>query len=262
MDYSQYQTPMEHKHFLNRKFAITLATLLLLGIGAYAGIWYWQNQQVVQEVAPTFTPRPSGYSDNYEDSPFGGLAGVFQDPAYLHNFGGDYSYAQDMGVKWNRGSVYFYWEVIDPKAEGHYKFKEFFEPNKGVTLNYDQGISEIPAGIYVLANISTLIEGSARTGLVTYASFESNQVYNNFVKSVVERYDGDDDFGCIDSAPDCYYAGDGQYPSQQTIDALKRNPVKYWQVGNVVGSNNSFATFQRVTYQTIKQAAPSARVLI
>jgi len=34
-----------HKHFLNKKFAITLVILLLLGTGAYAGIWYWGNQQ-------------------------------------------------------------------------------------------------------------------------------------------------------------------------------------------------------------------------
>lgn len=33
------------KHFLNKKFAITFVILLLLGGGAYAGIWYWGNQQ-------------------------------------------------------------------------------------------------------------------------------------------------------------------------------------------------------------------------
>ena len=54
----QYQTPVpEHKHFLNKKFVITFVVLLLLGGGAYAGIWMWQNQQMVQEVVPTFTPR-------------------------------------------------------------------------------------------------------------------------------------------------------------------------------------------------------------
>jgi len=54
---SQYQAPIpEHKHFLNKKFIITFVILILLGFGAYAGIWYWQKQQVAQETAPTFTP--------------------------------------------------------------------------------------------------------------------------------------------------------------------------------------------------------------
>ncbi len=52
----QYSAP-EHKHFLNKKFIVTFVILLLLGAGAYAGIWYWQNQQVAQEAVPTFTPR-------------------------------------------------------------------------------------------------------------------------------------------------------------------------------------------------------------
>src|SRR3989344_6658497 len=52
------QFPVQpQKHFLNKKFAITLVILLLLGTGAYAGIWYWQKQQVTQEAGPTFTPR-------------------------------------------------------------------------------------------------------------------------------------------------------------------------------------------------------------
>ncbi len=48
------------KHFLNKKFAITFVVLVLLGASAYAGIWYWQDQQVAQEVVPTFTPRADG----------------------------------------------------------------------------------------------------------------------------------------------------------------------------------------------------------
>lgn len=54
----QEQLPVQPpKHFMNKKFIITFVILMLLGTGAYAGIWYWQNQQVAQEVVPTFTPR-------------------------------------------------------------------------------------------------------------------------------------------------------------------------------------------------------------
>ncbi|MBP9821888.1 MAG: hypothetical protein KBC81_00340 [Candidatus Pacebacteria bacterium] len=48
--------PEPHRHFLNKKFAITFGVLILLATGAYAGIWYWQKQQVAV-VAPTPTPK-------------------------------------------------------------------------------------------------------------------------------------------------------------------------------------------------------------
>ena len=62
----QYSAP-EPKHFLNKKFVVTFVVLLLLGSGAYVGIWYWQNQQVAQEVVPTFTPRASVTADPTAD---------------------------------------------------------------------------------------------------------------------------------------------------------------------------------------------------
>lgn len=61
---AQHQSPiLEHKHFLNKKFAITMLVLVSLISVAYAGIWYWQKQQLAQEVVPTFTPRPSALAD-------------------------------------------------------------------------------------------------------------------------------------------------------------------------------------------------------
>ncbi|MBP9821887.1 MAG: hypothetical protein KBC81_00335 [Candidatus Pacebacteria bacterium] len=48
-----YSNP--HRHFLNKKFAITLGILILLGAGAYVGIWYWQKQQTVVVATPTPT---------------------------------------------------------------------------------------------------------------------------------------------------------------------------------------------------------------
>ena len=47
------------KHFLNKKLIMTLVVLVLLGAGAYAGIWYWQKQQMANKVVQTFTPRPT-----------------------------------------------------------------------------------------------------------------------------------------------------------------------------------------------------------
>ena len=53
--------PMESvpRKIFTPKFIGVVALLLVLGAGAYAGIWYWQNQQAAQEIVPTFTPRPS-----------------------------------------------------------------------------------------------------------------------------------------------------------------------------------------------------------
>src|SRR3989338_11540317 len=48
----QYSVP-EPKHFLNKKFIITFVVLILLGVGAYAGIWRGQNKQLAQETDPT-----------------------------------------------------------------------------------------------------------------------------------------------------------------------------------------------------------------
>lgn len=54
----QEQAPIPSpKHFINKKFMVTFVILMLFGSGAYAGIWYWGNQQLTQEVVPTFTPR-------------------------------------------------------------------------------------------------------------------------------------------------------------------------------------------------------------
>lgn len=43
----QYSAP-EQKHFLNKKFIVTFVILVLLGTTAYAGIWWWGNQQVAE----------------------------------------------------------------------------------------------------------------------------------------------------------------------------------------------------------------------
>lgn len=50
------QMPPVQKTF-TPKFIGVIVGLLVLGGVAYGGMWYWQKQQVVQEVVPTFTPR-------------------------------------------------------------------------------------------------------------------------------------------------------------------------------------------------------------
>lgn len=65
-------SPTPQKNF-TPKFIVLVVLLLLLGTGAYAGIWYWQNQQVTQEVVPTFTPRVDATADwkTYTNTKYG-----------------------------------------------------------------------------------------------------------------------------------------------------------------------------------------------
>ena len=54
-----------------------------------------------------------------------------------------------------------------------------------------------------------------------------------FAQKVVERYDGDDDFGCtITNNKDCYTVGDNLYPSIEIITAIKKEPIHNWQIEN------------------------------
>lgn len=86
--------------------------------------------------------------------------------------------------------------------------------------------------------------------------------YADFVYRLVERYDGDEDLGCIfNNGGDCYKEGDGQYPAPSVIAAFQANPSKYWQVGKV-GKDTSFALVQRITYNAIKLADSSATLAI
>ncbi|MEK7112354.1 MAG: hypothetical protein AAB875_03420, partial [Patescibacteria group bacterium] len=193
----------------------------------------------------------SGNLSAYEDSPFGFTpSGVYSTPTTSTN--GDFSFAHDIGVRWNRGMNYIFWDLVDPNSNGHYNFKIIGSNGAG---NYDQEIKESVENLHLLENIATF---------KPYTNIDQNQAYINFVKAAVERYDGDDNLGCTiaNPNPDCYVAGDNQYPSQDLISLLRNNPVKYWQVGNMVGENNDFSDMQRATYNAVKSVDSGAKVLI
>lgn len=65
------ELPSGPKHF-TPKFIGLIVLLLLIGVAAYAGVWYWQSQQADQEtVVATFTPRPSPTQAVYYDTQYG-----------------------------------------------------------------------------------------------------------------------------------------------------------------------------------------------
>ena len=65
--------PPPQKHFVNHKFASTFVILILLALGSYAGLLYWQNQIDTQEVPPAFTPRAEETADwkTYTNTQYG-----------------------------------------------------------------------------------------------------------------------------------------------------------------------------------------------
>ncbi|MGB0370329.1 MAG: hypothetical protein ACPGN3_03200 [Opitutales bacterium] len=63
---------------------------------------------------------------------------------------------------------------------------------------------------------------------------EELEMWKRFVSAMVERYDGDDDYGCLvniaGNTTDCYFPGDGLYPDEELQDAITNYPVKHWQI--------------------------------
>ena len=179
-----------------------------------------------QQAGPSELPSDQ---EIYNDSPFG------IHPANIFN---SFSEALDMGVKWNRSSIYMLWFKVQKNLnEDTYDFSI-----------YDTYYGSVPDEIKILTNI---IPDNPRNPVVSnfnYLSPDSylpidEEKYLKFVKAAVERYDGDG----IDDMPGL------------------TNPVMYWQVGNEPNDRSGFGGFarlQKITYEAIKSACPQCKVLV
>lgn len=184
----------------------------------------------------------------------------------------DYSYIQDLGAEWSRQGQYLIWDWMDADRNRGYKFTDVApSPKTGPSspagkIDYDAQWLKVPENIRIVANICPFRKGG------DFTNSEESETYQNFVEKTVERYDGDNDYGCVLPAPDCYKKGDNQYPASEVIEAFKNNPIKYWQVCNqlddVCGEDcknnyaSSFAITQERTYKGVKAADSSSYVLI
>lgn len=90
--------------------------------------------------------------------------------------------------------------------------------------------------------------------------------YRDFILRSVERYDGDADYGCTQSPPDCYAPGDQMCP--EWIET-ERPAVKFWQMENEVDANSYwrqnplyYAELVNLVYPLVKQACPDCTVLL
>lgn len=91
-------------------------------------------------------------------------------------------------------------------------------------------------------------------------------MYEDYLRAVAERYDGDVDYGCSQPSPDCYQPGDGQYP---TWNPLQRARVSSWQLENELDSTPywadtaaNYAQLLELTNSTIKGVCPDCRIVV
>lgn len=193
---------------------------------------------VAQKPAVPFRkPRAS------EDSPFG-----FH-PAKVEGMQDPYQYAVDLGVSWHRPSYYFAMPFVQKdigkKEYDWTRYDEEVRDSPG--LNFLYNIVVAPP-LSDAAGQKELTEKAQKMGISLEKYIQRNsylpvnkKAYMDFVTACVERYDGD---------------------GKNDMPGLKK-PVKYWQVGNEPHPKlDDFAEFVKITSEAIKQADPSAKVVI
>lgn len=152
----------------------------------------------------------------------------------------DYTNSLDIGVKWHRPEIYALWDIVQ---------KSDSDIEKGVfnweTTDYVYG--SVPEGINIIANIEVAESRTLKKEFPFPKTFRFKtgfleEKYINFVKKLVERYDGDG----IDDMP-----------------SLK-NPVKYWQVSNepdaVSKDWEGYAHLLEITYKAVKETCATCKV--
>jgi len=213
---------------------------------------------------------PLGNS-GYQNVPFGFHTGnAFPEDMMVHNpnditdpeIWGNYAYARDIGINWERPGMYA--SIPLPKSG-------FLWPQLT-----DRIYLTVPRSINILANIDVRSFTVTRSPKmpeelwnltvyhpgVTNLELINEKLYIQFVKDLIERYDGD---GYKD-APDL------------------KNPIKYWQIDNELpgipplgvtseasepenekwfkASVNNYAHILQITSKAIKSSDPTAKVIM
>lgn len=171
--------------------------------------------------------------DTSSGSPFGFTPAAVI-PPFRYGLNNPYSFAEDLGITWDR-SINFIWTRIqpDPATEQYHWI-------------YDRQIGDTPNDVHLLANIiigNPLHDARYNQYALNNRSFlpRDEKAYRTFVHALVERYDGD---------------GVADMPGL-------RVPIKHWQVDNEPPRGlKDYAAFLCITYKAIKEADPSAKVLI
>lgn len=193
---------------------------------------------------------PEPYRPDYQYSPFG-ISAAFSRPFLTDNITPrevgkkfaetiePYGHLQDIGAKWIRLTSDIYWSKVQPT-------REYVDNSQYDWSFFDILIERLPRGVEILGTISV---GKERTKKTAW-EFINNDVekkYLEFVKKVVDRYDGDG----INDMP-----------------GLK-NPIKYWQIENepavYYGPKfdwEGFSHLVEITYKAIKETDLKAGIAI
>lgn len=170
-----------------------------------------------------------------QDSPFGFHPSAVVPSEYkIQN---PFDFATDIGIKWDRPVVYFFWFSIQPDLnQSTFKWD-----------NYDKYLKAMPGTINQVGNIAIGSPRQAASKYTTYAKSEKSflpkdgEAYKQFVKAVVERYDGD---------------------GKNDMPGLAK-PIKYWQADNEPPHGmTDYAEFLKITYEAVKEADSNAKVII
>lgn len=194
------------------------------------GIQIWGEYVEVVEINKK---EAVSQKDIAANSPFG----IHPAPIVSLKLDNPFSLAADIGVKWDRPAVYFFWTLVAKNPD-----KADFSWDK-----YDKYLQSMPESMMAIGNIAI---GNPKADSVTYARYaksaksflpKNEENYKAFVKAVVERYDGDG----VDDMPDL------------------KNPIKYWQIDNEPPHGmTDYAQFLKISYEAVKEADSGAKVLI
>ncbi|MDF7825198.1 hypothetical protein P4B35_14335 [Pontiellaceae bacterium B12227] len=177
-----------------------------------------------------------------ENSPFG------IHPATVPGEG--YASANQIGIDWERAGKYFMWVLSDPDLNGIYDWE-----------GYDLYFHNVPSGMQVMKNITV-----AHNSMVNVTGRRTDQSQNNRRKLDISRYLDGTTYRPADSEAYSRWvqAAVERYDGDGTDDMPGlANPVKYWQVDNEPPRRREgYADLVRITYSAIKEADPTAQVLL
>jgi len=170
-------------------------------------------------------------TSDIESSPFGFL-GVGE------NYDENLPYLKDIGVKWVRyaGRSGIVWDIVEPEKE---RFNWYYNDSLYLKTSKD-GINMV----ITILNPSRWDRAERDGRRPSHRLPRNIDAYKNFLKKVVERYNGDG----IDDAPG--------------------SPViKYWQIQNEPDifwrdTPEDFARFLKISYQVIKEYNKNAKVVL
>jgi len=169
----------------------------------------------------TLAPLP------FEDSPFGFHPADVPPDISPEPFGP----AREIGVRWHRPMIYAFWFRVKNDSED---MKGGFRWDKS-----DAIIAKAPPGMNILWNLS------ARGNTLPNSWLPADpEAYREYVRAVVERYDGDG-----------------------RDDAPGSPVVRYWQIDNEPnlvrqGTPEQYAQVARMTYEAARVASENCRIVL